>query len=415
MSLRIETIAIGDEILTGKISDSNSTFVANGLFQRGFPLQRQNVVADDLPAMTNVMREVAKRADFVACFGGLGPTSDDKTAECVAALLGSPIVEHAPSKEKLLAYYAERNRAVTSQSLKQVLYPGGASPLLNNAGMAPGFSCAIEGCRFFFFPGVPSEMRPMVSEYFFPEVERVGNERIGQGRMLSHAWWCLGIWESELQRVMDPVEAALPSGAYLGYRTRPPENHLSLYYRVRSSDDEKKFEALKVDIRERLARWTYTEETKDFERLIADKLEGQKARIALAESCTGGLVAERLTRIPGSSDRIWGGFVCYQIDAKNKMLGVSLEHPDQAVSADCTRRLAEACKQRSGCEIGAAVTGYLGPTGGTEADPVGTVYIAVSGKKLIEQRVTVSTRTREEAKWSASTYLLNAIRLVLES
>lgn len=416
MTLRIETIAIGDEILTGKISDSNSTFVANQLFQMGQRLQRQNVVPDEFPEMEAILVECSTRCDFVVCFGGLGPTSDDKTAECVAKMIDSSLAEHLPSKERMLHYYEQRGRTVTKQSLKQVLYPEKAKALPNEVGMAPGFHCRIGKCNFFFCPGVPSEMRPMVTQNFIPAVEKAAGERGLGGRVLSHSWWCIGIWESELQRLMDPIEAALPERSWLGYRTKPPENRLSLYFRERTGPEAALFEEWKIKIRDVVAKWSYTEDNLELEEMIARELSQRKWSLALAESCTGGLAAKRLTLIPGSSERIWGSYVCYQVAAKETMLGVKLPHSEVAVSADCSRQLALAARNQSGCQIGAAVTGYLGPTGGTTRDPVGTVYLAVSvGNEFFEQRVTVSTRSREEAQWSASAYLLNTIRIALDS
>jgi nicotinamide-nucleotide amidase len=414
VTLRVETIAIGDEILTGKISDSNSTFVADHLFQIGQRLQRQNVVPDEFPEMEAILKECSERCDLVVCFGGLGPTSDDKTAECVANMLGTTLVEHLPSKERMLRYYEQRSRTVTKQSLKQVLYPQLSEPLANDVGMAPGFHCRMGRCEFFFCPGVPSEMRPMVTKNFIPAVEqRATKDGLG-GSVLSHSWWCLGIWESELQRLMDPIEAALPPGSWLGYRTKTPENRLTLYARDSGPDARSLFEEWKVKIRECVSKWSYSEENLELEDIIASGLKKRAWRLALAESCTGGLAAKRLTLVPGSSDRIWGSYVCYQVAAKDRMLGVKLQSSEEAVSLDCTRRLAEAARAKSGCDMAAAVTGYLGPTGGTDCDPIGTVYLAVSGPGNSEQRVTVSTRSREEAQWSASTYLLNLIRLALE-
>jgi len=411
VSFRIETIAIGDEILTGKISDTNSTFVANTIFNNGYRLDQQTVIPDVDETIIETLKNLSQRCDVIVCFGGLGPTSDDKTAECVATLLGSDLAQHAPSKAHLERVYRERGREVTASALKQILYPQKARPLPNSTGMAPGFAAEIGKALCFFLPGVPAEMKPMFTDHVLPALrERARSRGVPAGQIFSHVWRCLKIWESELQRVMDPVESELPAGSWLGYRTKFPENHLTLYVRDDGTPKARDtFNHWQKKIREILKPWTYTEADKDLEVLIAEKLGTEKASVALAESCTGGLTVQRLTRIPGSSQRVWGGVVTYQRAAKNTCLGLDLTSDESTVSAECTRQMAEAVRRKSGCKYGAAVTGYLGPTGGTEKDPVGTIYICVVGEKRYEERLTVTLRSREEAQWGAATYLLRLL------
>jgi len=150
------------------------------------------------------------------------------------------------------------------------------------------------------------------------------------------------------------------------------------------------------------------------EKRILDTLEAKNIHLALAESCTGGLVASRITRVSGSSERFWGSFVCYQVDAKSKMLGVDLAQPDQAVSPDCTRELVRKTLEHSECELAAAITGYMGPNGGTAEDPVGTVYLALLGKKLEEKRIQLPAGERTQLQWAASTALLEMIDQYLQ-
>jgi nicotinamide-nucleotide amidase len=413
MSIRIESLAIGDEILTGKISDTNSTFVANTLFSAGFRLHATSVVLDDFVEMERAILAASLRADVVAVFGGLGPTSDDKTAECVAKLLECKLVDHIPSREKMVRYYEQRKRTVTPQALKQVLYPEKASALANLNGMAPGFRCQIGKATFFFHPGVPSEMRNMFTEYVLPYVrEKTGNA----GEIASQTWRCLGIFESDLQRVMDPIEKTLPANAWLGYRTKFPENHLTLYYR--GSENAVERDDIASRIGKILEPWAYSDENRDLEEMISTELKRRNWRIALAESCTGGLAVQRLTRLPGASQVVWGGVVCYQMSAKHALLKVDPLKVEDTVSQMCTQQLAERVLDVSGCELAASITGWLGPEGGTEQDPLGTMYISVLGKKgsgihSATRIVQGVIRTREENQWGASTFLLNEIKRVL--
>lgn len=411
MSLHLETIAIGDELLTGKISDTNTTFVAAEFFRRGMRLEHSQTVADDEASIQQMLRERGAHSDFVVCFGGLGPTSDDKTALTVARLLGVPLVQDPVSLERLHRRMAERNRPVTPQNLKQVLYPEGSRLLPNSVGLAPGFQCRIGRGEFFFLPGVPAEMKPMFLQSVLPEVEARQNG--GVETYLSRTWKCLGIPESELQRRMDPIEAILPHQAWLGYRTRFPENHLTLYWRSRSQADREAFEEKAQELRANLSTFSYTEEEKEFEELILDELESQGLSLAFAESCTGGLCAQRITRVAGSSKHFWGGAVVYQIAAKEKILGVRLASDEESVSADCSRRLAQSLREKSGCDLAVAVTGYMGPSGGTSQDPVGTVYIAVAGETLRETKVTLFGHHREANQWGASTHVLGQTLLYL--
>ncbi len=398
----IETVAIGDELLVGKISDTNSQFVANQLFNLGLRLSRQTVVADDISEITHALIESSQRARVVIVFGGLGPTSDDKTAECVAKILNCKIVEHEPSKEKLFSFLKKRGREVTPATLKQILYPEATQVISNSKGLAPGFFFELGESTFFFLPGVPMEMEVMISESVLPEIKKI----FQVAKLKSHTWRCLGIHESQVQELMSPVEKKLPSGCYLGYRTFFPENHLTLYWS--ENNGLFGFQEVQSQIREILKPWAYTEGDRELEQVVIDELMFQKKTIALAESCTGGLTVQRLTRVSGASNVVWGGFTSYQIDAKEKMLGVKISNPEEGVSQRCSTELSIQVKKRTGCDLTGAVTGYMGPSA-SEKDPVGTVYLSVLGKRAIEKKIIIPIGDRFRAQWGASSYLLQTI------
>lgn len=407
--MRIETLAIGDEILAGNISDTNSTFVAENLLRSGLLLLRQTVIPDNERAISDAIKEISNRADIVVCFGGLGPTSDDKTAGCVANILGLGLVAHEPSKGKLVRFYRERNRELTTHVLKQVNYPTGSEPIPNLNGLAPGFRAPLGNCLFYFLPGVPEEMKAMWKKWVLPDIiTRVAPEN---ERVSVHSWRCIGIHESELQHVLDPIEAVLPKGSIIGYRTVFPENHVTLYFRSSAESCDRAFDDLRRKITELLREWCYTETDEELEHIVGKELAERQWKIAIAESCTGGLTLQRLTRIAGASDYVWGGCAVYQLDAKKKLLGLELGREEEAVSQECSYRLAESLKRVSGCEITAAVTGYMGPTGGTLQDPVGTIYLCVLGDRRLERRLLQTGRSRDQTQWGASAQLLNLIRL----
>jgi len=403
---KIETLAIGDELLVGKIADTNSQFVGRQLFNLGLRLSRETVVADEISEIIAGLKESAGRSKAVIVFGGLGPTSDDRTAESVAKLLDCKLVEDVPSKVRLFSVLKKRGRDVTPVILKQVLYPEATKTIPNLKGLAIGFYFTMGNCTLFFLPGVPMEMEAMFQESVLPELKNI----FQCSKLWSHTWRCLGLHESQVQEAMNPVEKRLPEGCYLGYRTFFPENHLTLYW----SEERKKegFESEKIRIGEILKTWVYTEEDKELEQVVVEELSRQKKKIALAESCTGGLTLQRLTRVPGASDVIWGGYTTYQITAKERMLGVKLQNMDEGVSQQCSTQLARQVKAVSECDISAAVTGYMGPTAG-EKDFVGTAYLSVFGKNLIEKKIVVPTDDRLRAQWGTSSYLLQALLKVL--
>lgn len=399
---KIETLAIGDELLTGKIADTNSQFVGRELFDIGLRLSRETVVADDIPQIIEALNDASQRSQAVIVFGGLGPTSDDKTAECVAKLLNCKIVEDVPSKERLFSFFKKRGREVTPTTLKQILYPQATQVIPNIKGLAPGFFFSYRNATLFFLPGVPMEMHSMFQTTVLPEIKRI----FKVSKLCSHTWRCLGIHESQVQEAMNPIEKLLPKGCYLGYRTSFPENHLTLYWD--ETQGEIGFQETQSKIREILKPWTYTEKNIELEQVLVEELIKQKKTIALAESCTGGLTLQRLTRVPGASEVVWGAYTAYQIVAKNKMLGVKVEASEQAVSQVCSTQLALRVKTESGCDLSGGITGYMGPSAG-ENDPVGTVYITAIGKKVFEKKIILPTNDRIRAQWGASSYFLQAL------
>lgn len=418
MSPLLETIAIGDEILAGKISDTNSTFVAEELFLKGLRLQRQTVIPDVCEAIETALRQAAKSATAVICFGGLGPTSDDKTAAVVAGILRCDLVEDSASLERLKNYYAERGRELTSQGRKQVLYPRSAEVLPNLQGMAPGFTLRLGECQLFFLPGVPREMRAMFMSSVLPQILA---KCAGSSSALFHRTWaCLGIAESDLQRLMDPVESELGTAGWLGYRTRFPENHLTLYVLQTEPKAEQVFATFSQRLRQLLGPYAYGEDGATLESLVIARLAALGKHLVVAESCTGGAVSARLTLVPGASRVFWGGGVVYRRESKAAIFDVNPDTELAAVSESCSEQLATESLGKSGADFSLAVTGYLGPTGGTEHDPIGTIYCAV-GRRVAgcsgavrTLRVVLPPRDRGELQHGAVCHALRFLLAELE-
>lgn len=397
----IETIAIGDELLCGRTSDTNSTFVASRVAALGARLAHISVVADIDEDIREVLESRSKRATSILVFGGLGPTSDDRTAQVVAHWLGCELVENAEMRDRIEAVCRQRNRAVTAEILKQCRMPKDATPLPNPAGLAVGFRIRQGDCELFFLPGVPEEMRAMFDAHVFPVLEA---ECLG-ARLWVQRWSCLGIPESELQRQMSPLENRLPSTIRVGYQTQFPENHLFLYGQGTDAPPEH-WERYCREVEERIGRWVYSRDDRSLEKVLLDELAQRNQSLVLTESCTGGLIASRLTSIPGSSKTLWGSFVVYQNGAKDRMLGVRLARASDAVSAPCSRSLSENALKKSGATWSIAVTGYMGPTAEGDPEPAGTAYIAIRGPKDLEQRVQIPDLGRVKNRWGMSTHCL---------
>ena len=216
----------------------------------------------------------------------------------------------------MIAYLEARGRKITEPTLKQVFIPEETKVIPNFTGLAPGFYFNLNQCSFFFLPGVPSEMKPMFEQSVLPEIRKV---MPAQGEVESKVWRCIGIVESEVQRLMTPIEKKLPPKMWLGYRTRFPENYLYLYCLEKDSSlRKKKLEDCAKEIESLILPFCYGKAERDLEEWVFDLLKQKNKKVALAESCTGGLVVHRLTHVPGASDYVWGGFVSYQIELKKK-------------------------------------------------------------------------------------------------
>jgi nicotinamide-nucleotide amidase len=401
---KIETLAIGDELLIGKISDTNSTFISNQLFALGLSVRQTTLILDREEDIEKTLLEISKRADYAVCFGGLGPTSDDRTVECVAKLANSKKIMHNPSYERLKELYTLRKREITPQALKQVYYPELARPLSNSKGMAPGFEIKIGNCVFYFLPGVPTEMKAIFQDHMYEIFSKVSGQHKLE-KVFSHTWRCMGIFESDLQKLMDPIEEQLPKNAWLGYRTVFPENHLTLYYRAQKESED--FNPIKEKMSRLVRSFSYSEKNEELEQVIVNTLIDKKKTIAFAESCTGGLCSQRLTRVIGCSKVLWGGLNLYQFSSKNSLLDLDIQSAQDAMSLETSNMLAERIKQISKCSIAVSITGAL------EENGMSKIYMVILGDKKIEREMTLAPRSRYELQWGASSQVLSLVKELL--
>ena len=402
----VETLAIGDELLTGRTTDTNSTFVGDLLFESGIRLGGCRVIPDEEDKILESLRWAAERCEALVVFGGLGPTSDDRTVETVAKLLDCGSVAFEPAKLKLERYYQRAGRVITDVSLRQVYYPEKTTPIPNPEGLAPGFQVDFGKCRFYFLPGVPREMKRMVRESVLPDLKQrvLGPEA---ANVHSQMFKLLGIPESEVQDRMNDLERRLPEHLWVGYRTHYPENHLSLYGKFKQGSDLSEYERFLSEIEVLFADKIFAKGTEALlEGEVVAELRKRRQSIALVESCTVGLTTQRLGRISGASDVLWGGLVTYQHQAKNQVLGLSINSLAEAVGMETSRELADQLSKISGTPWGAAVTGYMEPnelTGG--GCRVYYVVWGPRGRKEHELNLP-SYHSRYDCQWGASSYLL---------
>ena len=375
--MKAEILTIGDELLRGEIVDSNKSFLSERLLALDVETRFHSSVRDDPDDMVDAFRRAAARSDIVIVSGGLGPTRDDLTTEVLARTFGRELVLDQASLETIRAFFRSVGREMTENNAKQAWFPEGAEVLPNPIGTAPGFALEAERSCFFILPGVPREMSRMMDEQVLPRIaKRVGGgARVVRARLLR----TFGMGESTLDAELRDV--ATSGDVSLGFRTSFPDNYLRPVARAASAEEaDEKLEAVCAAIRDRLGPLVYGEGDETLPAVVVRLLRERGLSLAVAESCTGGLVAERITEVPGASHGFLGGVVAYANAAKTTLLGVpeDLLARHGAVSDPVARAMAEGVRSRFGSDFGLATTGISGPEGGTADKPVGTVHVALA-------------------------------------
>jgi len=373
-----EIMATGEEIRSGALIDSNSAYIAQKLEQIGITVTRHTCVGDDVTQLVGAFRETGSRADMAVVTGGLGPTADDLTAAAAAEAAGVKLVENQSALESVESFFKARRRAINPASRKQARLPSGAECMPNAIGTAPGFRLSIGKCLFFFLPGVPDEMHRMLSDTVLPQIRKlIGDARIfHRVRTLS----TFGLTESQTYERIAGLAEAFPQ-IFLGMRVRFPEIQVKLY--AKGADKRQLNEDLESACQwviDQLNDKVISPQGDSLQEVVGKLLKEKKATLALAESCTGGLIADMLTNVSGSSDYFVFSGVTYSNQAKIDILKVS---PDTiakhgAVHEQTAKQMALGARQISGATYGLATSGIAGPTGGTREKPVGTVCIAVA-------------------------------------
>ncbi|MDP9131983.1 MAG: competence/damage-inducible protein A [Nitrospirota bacterium] len=377
-----ETIAIGSELLLGGHLDTNSLFIADQLAACGIELRYKTTVGDDVSDIVAVLKTAVRRARVVVLTGGLGPTVDDLTREAVARATGRRLGRRKVASDEMTTRLAEWGRTPTTSQIRQAMIPAGADLLSNPVGTAPGFALTWKGTFLAALPGVPREMEPMVRESVSPKLQQWLRDKIvGMTPMVRRVLHTSGEPESAVDQKLVGI---IPKGSpiQLGIYASPMEIMVSLTGPAAiAQPGAVSIDAVLDEARDRLRDILYGEEGDTMESVVGHLLGEQKLTLAVAESCTGGLIGHRLTQISGSSAYLDRVAVTYSNRAKVEMLGVPKDVIGRhgAVSSEVAAAMARGIRQRSGTSIGLSVTGIAGPGGATETKPVGLVFVGLDG------------------------------------
>ena len=376
--VKIGILTIGNELTSGRIQDTNSALIARAMQEQGWPVAAMLSVGDDDGVIHDALDFLLARAEAVIATGGLGPTADDITTAAIARAFGLSL----RMDESVLAHvrdlFAKRRLPWTENNAKQALFPEGAEVIANPTGTAAGFAVRREGKIVAVIPGVPAEARRMLPEGVIPLLRREFPE--AALHVETATFKLFGIPEAAVDAAMADADLAA-LGVAIGFYPNLPENHIVLTARTASAEEAAaKLREAGTRVEARLGKYIFAHGKETLEGLVAGILTEKKLSLAVAESCTGGLITDRLTDIPGSSVFLERGVVTYSNAAKIALLGVPEEviAAHGAVSAETARLMAEGVRRLAGTHLGLAVTGIAGPTGGTEAKPVGTVHVALA-------------------------------------
>jgi len=406
--LRAEILAVGTELLTPLRSDTNAVYLTGQLLQAGVDVGARVTVADDPGLLESAFRAALGRAHVVIATGGLGPTEDDLTREAAAAALGRGLRRDPGILEALRARFARYGRAMAPVNEKQADLIEGAVALPNPFGSACGQKLEADGRILFLLPGPPNEMQPMFEEQVLPAIR----ERARGALLLTRVLRIASMSESDVEQVAAPIYKTFtnPRTTILG---APGQVELHLTAEGPSADAvAERLEALAKRLREALPGRVYSEDGRELPEVVAALLGERGLTIAVAESCTGGLLAARLTAVPGASAFLERGYVTYGNRSKVELLGVdpAVLASAGAVSAETAGAMAAGARRAARADIGVSITGIAGPDGGTADKPVGLVFIATEGAAGDRVRRIHFPGTRERVRYQATQAALEMLR-----
>jgi nicotinamide-nucleotide amidase len=379
--MKIEILATGEEVRSGAVVDSNSAHIAAKLEEAGFNVVRHSCVGDQIEELVLILLEIGNRSDAAIVTGGLGPTPDDLTAQAAATSAGVELVLNKTALQGVESYFKTRGRIMPDSNKKQAMLPQGADLILNPMGTAPGFMLKLNRCMFFFLPGVPLEMHKMLSETVLTQLEKLRGST-DEFRMVKTIS-TFGLTESATAERMSGICSMFPEISF-GYRAKFPEIQVKLYGLDKNKQalHQCMLNATEA-VKEELGDNVFSDDESPMEAVVGSLLSKKNTTLAVAESCTGGLISHLLTNVPGSSGYFLFSGVTYSNEAKQNVLGVSAEVLGcyGAVHEKTAKEMAAGVRRITNSDYGLATSGIAGPDGGTEEKPVGTVCIGLASRR----------------------------------
>ncbi|WP_114296127.1 competence/damage-inducible protein A [Anaerobacterium chartisolvens] len=404
--MNAEVLAVGTELLMGQIANTNAQYISKRLPDVGVGVYYHSVVGDNPKRLKESLTLALKRSDAVIMTGGLGPTQDDLTKETVSELLDKRLVLHEESLKKIENFFKGVHRTMTDNNVKQAYLPEGCIVMKNNNGTAPGCIIEKDGKTVIMLPGPPSEMRPMFEENVIPYFEAKSSYKL-----VSRFIRVFGIGESAMEtEILDLIQGQ--ANPTIAPYAKEGEVTLRVTAKcVRDEDAQQLLDPVIEEIKKRLGNTVYSTEDKNMHQAVGELLISRGISLALAESCTGGLIASRLTEIPGISRVFNRGIVCYSNQSKIENLGVNIKTLEKhgAVSRETAVEMAQGILKTSKTDLGLSVTGIAGPEGGTAEKPVGLVYVALAHSGGVECKEFRLWGSRERIR---NVTVLNALDII---
>lgn len=404
--LKCEIISVGTELLLGQIANTDAKFISEKLTSLGIDVYFQTNVGDNKSRLLECLKIASNRSDIIILTGGLGPTMDDLTKETVAEFFGLKLVEDTDTKIKIEAYFKKSMRKMTQNNYKQALFPEGSKILPNDNGTAPGCIFEKNGKKVVILPGPPSELIPMFNNYVYPFLKSLSNDII-----VSRVIKIFGIGESQVETMVsdillskNPTVAPLIGNGFVTLRI------------TAKSDDvqkaKKMIDDIETSLRKIFGEYIFGVDDDTMESIVLNLLKDKGFTLSTAESCTGGLLSEKITSVPGASEVFKFGAITYSNESKENILGVSSEiiRKHGAVSEETAREMAINVKNISKTDYGLSITGIAGPSGGTIEKPVGLVYIGLAYKDEIYVKKLISNGNRDKVRLNSAMHALDMLR-----
>jgi nicotinamide-nucleotide amidase len=409
--MKVEIITIGDELLDGSRANTNAAYLGEGLSSIGGLVTRSVAVGDQADAIEREVAEAIDRADIVVTTGGLGVTADDRTRQAVSRVMGARLELDETALERVRAFFESRGETMPEINISQAMIPEGARPIENRRGTAPGLMFERDGTLLFVLPGPPHELRSMLDGFVMPFLEGRGLRKLTRERLLRTT----GISESRIAERVGPTAKRL-ARTDIVYLPSITGVDIKVIGRGETpAEADKTAESSAEKLAARLEPFVYARGRESLEKVVGYALSMRHATLSVAESCTGGGIGRRVTRVPGSSDYFKGGVIAYSNELKQKLLKVKAAtlRAHGAVSEETAAEMAAGVRKICGTDYGVSVTGIAGPTGGSREKPVGTVYVGVQGPQGTSVRPYRFSGARSAVRGAAEQAALELLRRTL--